>query len=110
VLFALTLLVRGFRLGSPDICGEDEADDAGVVWEMAENGHWLLPFFNHEMVSEKPPLFYWVAACVARLCGRVDEVSVRLPSVVMAAIAVVKVFLAGRHLVGASAALRASLI
>jgi 4-amino-4-deoxy-L-arabinose transferase-like glycosyltransferase len=40
----------------------------------------------------------------------VDEVSVRLPSAVMAAITVVTVFLAGRHIVGSSTALLASLI
>jgi 4-amino-4-deoxy-L-arabinose transferase-like glycosyltransferase len=110
VLFALALLVCGSRLSVPDICGDDEAADAGVVWEMAENGHWLLPFFNGEMVPEKPPLFYWISAGVAWFRGRVDEVSVRLPSVVMAAITVVMMFLAGRHLVGAPTALLGSLI
>ena len=109
-LFAASLLVCGSRLSVPDVCGDDEAADAGVVWEMAENGHWLLPFFNGEMVPEKPPLFFWIAAGVSRLRGRVDEVSVREPSAVMAAITVAAVFLAGRHLVGASTALLASLI
>jgi 4-amino-4-deoxy-L-arabinose transferase-like glycosyltransferase len=109
-LFVVTLLVCGFRLDLPDVCGDDEAYDAGVIWEMAENGHWLLPFFNGEMVPEKPPLFFWIASGMARLRARVDETTIRLPSVVMAAITVVTVFLAGRHLVGTPVAFLASLI
>jgi 4-amino-4-deoxy-L-arabinose transferase-like glycosyltransferase len=109
-LFAVTLLVCGFRLDLPDICGDDEAFDAGIVWEMAENGHWLFPSFNGESVPEKPPLFFWIAAGISRVRNRVDEISVRLPSVLMAAVTVVTVFLAGRCLVGAPVAFLASLI
>jgi len=109
-LFIVTLLVSCFRLDLPDICGDDEAYDAGVVWEMAENGHWLLPFFNDERAPEKPLLFHWMAAGVGRLRGGVDETTVRLPSALMAAITVLTVFLAGRHLVGGFEAFLASLI
>ncbi len=95
-LFVIAALVCGLQLQQPDIYGDDEAADAGVVWEMAEHGHWLLPFFNGEMVPEKPPLFFWVAAGFAKLRGEVDEVTVRAPSVAMATATVVTVFLAGR--------------
>ncbi|MBI1814960.1 MAG: glycosyltransferase family 39 protein [Deltaproteobacteria bacterium] len=108
-LFIVAASAYGFRLGLPDIYGDDEALDAGVVWEMAENDHWLLPFFNDEMVPEKPPLFFWLAAGVARI-GGVSETTVRLPSVVAAALTVMTVFLAGRRLVGAGPAFLAALI
>jgi predicted membrane-bound mannosyltransferase len=109
-LCVLTISVCGFRLDLPDIYGDDEALDAGVVWKMAENGHWLLPSFNGENVPSKPPLFFWIASGIARLRGGVDETTVRLPSVVMAAVTVVTLFLARRHLVSPSVAFLASLI
>jgi 4-amino-4-deoxy-L-arabinose transferase-like glycosyltransferase len=109
-LSVLTLLVCGFRLDLPDVCGDDEAFDAAVVWDMAENGHWLLPSFNGHTVPEKPPLFFWMASGMARLRGVLDETTLRLPSVLMAVITVVTAFLAGHHLVATPVALLASLV
>lgn len=109
-LFLVALFYYGRHLSLPDIYGDDEALDAGVVREMAEGGHWLFPFFNGAMVPEKPPLFFWLAGGVSLARGRVDEVSVRLPSVVLAAITVLMVFLAGRRQVGDGPALLAAIM
>jgi 4-amino-4-deoxy-L-arabinose transferase-like glycosyltransferase len=45
---------------------------------------YLVPNFNDVPRLRKPPLPYWMAAGVARLTGRLDEWSARLPSALSA--------------------------
>ena len=82
-LLALALYLPAIGVG--DFVGDDEALDAGVVWEMRRSGDWLFPEFNGEYLPPKPPLFYWAAAAVSKVHGRVDEWSVRAPSAFAAA-------------------------
>lgn len=88
VAAALALIALGIYLpgiGVGDFVGDDEALDAGVVWEMRHSGDWLFAEFNGEYLPPKPPLFYWAAATASVLHGRVDEWSLRIPSAVAAA-------------------------
>jgi 4-amino-4-deoxy-L-arabinose transferase-like glycosyltransferase len=48
--------------------------------EMLQTGDWILPRFNGEIRLQKTPLCYWLVASVAKLTGKVDEFSSRLPS------------------------------
>jgi 4-amino-4-deoxy-L-arabinose transferase-like glycosyltransferase len=82
-LFALVLYLPGIGVG--DFVGDDEALDAGVVWEMRQTGDWFFPEFNGEYLPPKPPLFYWAAAAVSKMRGRVDESSLRVPSAIAGA-------------------------
>jgi 4-amino-4-deoxy-L-arabinose transferase-like glycosyltransferase len=91
-LFALVLYLPGIGVG--DFVGDDEALDAGVVWEMRQTGDWLFPEFNGEYLPPKPPLFYWAAAAVSKVRGRVDEASLRMPSA-LAGAATVGITVAG---------------
>ncbi len=52
--------------------------------EMLQTGDWVLPRFNGEIRLQKTPLCYWLVASVAKLTGKVDEFSTRLPSVCFA--------------------------
>jgi 4-amino-4-deoxy-L-arabinose transferase-like glycosyltransferase len=52
--------------------------------EMVQTGDWILPRFNGEIRLQKTPLCYWLVASVAKLTGKVDEFSTRLPSVCFA--------------------------
>ena len=52
--------------------------------EMLQTGDWILPRFNGEIRLQKTPLCYWLVASVAKVTGRVDEFSTRLPSVCFA--------------------------
>jgi 4-amino-4-deoxy-L-arabinose transferase-like glycosyltransferase len=83
VIGALALYLPG--IGAGDFVGDDEALDAGVVWEMARSGDWLFPEFNGEYLPPKPPLFYWVARLSSLATGGVDEWSQRAPSALAAA-------------------------
>lgn len=96
----VSLLLTLPGLGAADFLGDDEALDAGVVWEMAEHGHWVFPEFNGEVLPPKPPLFYWLAGIASRFHGQVDEWSVRLPSALLAAATVTLTVVCGASLVG----------
>jgi 4-amino-4-deoxy-L-arabinose transferase-like glycosyltransferase len=91
-LFALMLYLPAIGVG--DYGDDDEALDAGVVWEMIRTGDWLFPEFNGEYLPPKPPLFYWAAAATSKMLGRVDEASLRVPSA-LAGAATVGITVAG---------------
>ena len=95
---ALGLYLPG--LGSSDFVGDDEARDAGVVWQMVRGGDWLFPEFNAEYLPPKPPLFYWEAAIVSKIRGRVDEWSLRLPSAIAGSVLVAMTVGCGARLIG----------
>lgn len=45
----------------------DEAYTFGLVYSLLTGGDWIVPTLAHEPFVEKPPLFYWSAALIARL-------------------------------------------
>ncbi len=49
----------------------DEASIFGVVYSMIRDGTWLMPNIAGTPAYEYPPLFYWLAAAVAKLLSPV---------------------------------------
>jgi len=45
----------------------DEAYTFGLVYSLLNSGDWIVPMLAQEPFMEKPPLFYWSAALVAKL-------------------------------------------
>ena len=56
--------------------------------EMLQSGDWVMPTFNGERRLQKTPLSYWLVAGLAKITGRVDEFTTRLPSVVFGVLSV----------------------
>jgi 4-amino-4-deoxy-L-arabinose transferase-like glycosyltransferase len=52
--------------------------------EMLDGGSWIMPTFNGQPRLQKTPLSYWLVASVAKVTGKVDEFTDRLPSAVFA--------------------------
>lgn len=52
--------------------------------EMLDSGDWIVPTCNGEVRLQKTPLSYWLVAGIAKISGRVDETSARLPSAIFA--------------------------
>ena len=50
---------------------------------MIQTGEWLVPRSGGEVYNRKPPLINWVSAAAIKLTGRMDEWTVRMPSVLM---------------------------
>src|SRR5215207_7499219 len=69
------------RLGERDLWGSHEARAAQNARRMLDDGDWALPrLFDGATELQKPPMYYWCAAAIGRVCGGVGAVAVRLPS------------------------------
>ncbi|MFT4033038.1 MAG: glycosyltransferase family 39 protein [Siphonobacter sp.] len=71
-----------FSLGTNELMlySLDEAKNAECAREMYERKDWIIPTFNNELRTDKPPLHYWVMMCSYGLLG-VNEFSARLGSI-----------------------------
>jgi 4-amino-4-deoxy-L-arabinose transferase-like glycosyltransferase len=83
VLVAAALLVF-VRLGATDLWPPDEPRYALVAEEMRTMEHGasglVLLHLHGAPYTQKPPLFYWLAAAAGAPLGRVTEIAARLPS------------------------------
>lgn len=86
-----------------------EPREALVVREIVDRGDWILPRRNGIELPAKPPLFHWLGAITARVTGRADEQTIRLPSALLSGASALAVFATGTTLWGPTAALVASL-
>lgn len=68
-----------------------EPREALVVQEMVRGEGLVLPLRKGEL-PRKPPFFHWLAAGISAAAGRVDEVTVRLPSALASVVAAVFIF------------------
>ena len=68
-IFALTMFLFFYRLGSPTLFDLDEAVYAESAREMAETGNWITPQYNYSNFYEKPVLFYWLMSSAFKLFG-----------------------------------------
>jgi len=109
-LVALTVVLAALPIGS-DVYEGGEAREGLVVREMLRTGDWILPLWNGSVVPSKPPLFHWLAAASAALTGAgVTEHTLRAPSIVLAGLVVLLVFLAGRAWGGEQVGCMAALV
>ena len=65
----LCLAVMVFGISNHDLWTPDEPREAEIAREMSAGGSWLVPHLAGESFIEKPPLYYWVSACMMRLFG-----------------------------------------
>ncbi len=56
--------------------------------EMLQSGDWIMPTYNGEPRLQKTPLSYWLVAGLAKITGKVDEFTTRLPSAVFGILSV----------------------
>lgn len=89
-----------------------EPREALVVRNMVEDGDWLLPkraSANGWTIASKPPFFHWLGAAASKIAGATTEWTVRLPSLLLATIAVLLVGVVARETFGPTAAMAAML-
>src|SRR5437868_4377000 len=58
--------VQGSSLSRTPFLSKGEPREAIVVQDLLRHGNWILPRRNAVQLPKKPPLFYWLAALVAR--------------------------------------------
>ena len=84
VLMAAAAVLFLTRLGARDLWAPDEPRYAAIAEELRSFEHGpsglVLLHLNGEPYTQKPPLWYWLAAAFGAPAGRVTEAAARLPS------------------------------
>jgi len=110
VLAALLLFFAG--LGRTGFWAPDEPRYGAVAEELRSFVHGarglVLLHLNGDVYTQKPPLFYWLAAAFGAPGGRVTETAARLPSALAGLGTVALAFAAGRSLFRARTGLLAA--
>ena len=95
-------------LGAIDFWAPDEPRYGQVAEEFRamEQGPrgLVLPHLGGEPYTQKPPLYYWLAAAAGSVSGKVTEVAARLPSALAGIATVLVTYALGRRLFSAPAA------
>jgi 4-amino-4-deoxy-L-arabinose transferase-like glycosyltransferase len=107
---ALACVLFGWGLGSLPFYTKGEPREGLVVWDMVHAGNWVLPLRNGTEIPSKPPLFHWLGALGSLTAGRVDELTIRLPSMVLAVLGVALTYFAGARAWGRSTGCMAALV
>lgn len=99
-LFVLLAFVLLFRLGATPIYILDEAKNAQCAREMMESNNWIVPTFNGELRTDKPPLHYFFMMAAYKVFGT-TEFAARFFSVIMGLLTVLFTFLYTKRLYNA---------
>lgn len=91
IVFLLSLLIYGANFWGTSIYILDEAKNAGCAMEMKQRGDWIVPTFNGELRTDKPPLHYFFMAATYSIVG-VNPFSARIFSVVAGIMLVLLVY------------------
>lgn len=108
ILALLAALVYGANFWGTSVYILDEAKNAGCAMEMWQEENWVVPYFNRELRTDKPPLHYYFMLTAFEIFG-VSPFSARLFSVLVGIALVVVVFSFVRKLVDETAAWWAAL-
>lgn len=88
------------NLGGAQLWDEDEPIFAGAAREMLDRGDWVVPYFNGQMLPDKPALMYWVMIAGYRAFG-VGEFAARFGSAAFGLASVLLTWQLGRRLFSA---------
>jgi 4-amino-4-deoxy-L-arabinose transferase-like glycosyltransferase len=103
-------VVYALPVGRRPLLNQDEARFALLARESVEFHHWLLPRVRGVIYLNKPPLYFWTVAVIAKPFGVVNEATAPLASVLAAGAALLAVIALGRRLWDGSVGLAAALV
>lgn len=112
MLGLLCLIWLGTGLVGHDPWKPDEAYSFGLIYSMLQSGDWLVPTLAGEPFMDKPPLFYWTAAALAKLFSPLLSLhdGARLASGFYTTLTLLFIGLAGRKLYGENRGWAAAII
>ncbi|HXJ37127.1 MAG TPA: glycosyltransferase family 39 protein [Candidatus Eisenbacteria bacterium] len=108
--FALSIVVYATVASSLPFYDKGEPREALVVQGALRGDDIVLPRPDAQHLPSKPPLFHWLAAVAIAFAGRANEFAVRLPSVVLGALAVALTTLVAAHAYGVAAGCIAAVV
>jgi len=112
LLVVLSAGLALYRTGDRDLFTAHEGRAARVArhmlesdtWPSGKPSPWLVPQFScdalPDLAYQKPPLYYWAVAGASAVCGKVTNLTVRLPSAVSLVVLVVVILVFGVGRVG----------
>ncbi len=109
ILLILSAVSYGSNFWDYPIYILDEAKNAACAMEMEQRGDWIVPTFNGELRTDKPPLHYYFMMAAYKIFG-VNPFSARLFSVVMGILTVLILYLFVKRIVDEPTAFYSSLI
>lgn len=109
-VLALGIVLFTHHLSHRDFWSPDEPRYAGIARSITESGDWLVLRENGRPYTQKPPLYFWILAGVARLGSGVNEFTSRIPSSLFALATIALTFAWGRQQFGARVGLFSGLI
>ena len=108
-IFLISYFIFSSNIGGISIYSLDEAKNASCAREMMERGDYIVPTFNYELRTDKPPMHYYFMIIAYKLFG-VSEFSARFFSSVFGALTVLITFLFSRRFFGEKVAFYSSLV
>lgn len=108
ILIALGSLLFLSNLGGYPLYTKGEPREAVTVFDMVHGGGIILPMRAGVEIPSKPLLMHWMAAALSFALGGVSELSVRLPSALLAIAGMVICYLYVRRLFDEKIALLAA--
>ncbi len=109
LVLALSVAVMFANIGGLDVYALDEAKNAEAAREMFESGNYVVPYYNYELRTDKPPLHYYFMATGYKIFG-VNAFGARFFSSVAGVMTVLLVFLFAFKHFGQRAALLSALV
>jgi 4-amino-4-deoxy-L-arabinose transferase-like glycosyltransferase len=103
-------VVFALPVGRRPLANQDEARFGLLAREAVEHHHWLLPRVRGVIYLNKPPLFFWSVAVLAKPFGVVNDATAPLASVLAALAALLAVVALGYRLWDWSVGLVAALV
>src|SRR5690242_15883347 len=111
--FVLLIILSGIvyfsNLGGNSIYILDEAKNAGCAMEMKDRGDWVVPTFNDQLRTDKPPLHYFFMIASYSIFG-VTPFAARFFSAIAGILLILLVYKNVKHLLNESAAFYTALI
>jgi 4-amino-4-deoxy-L-arabinose transferase-like glycosyltransferase len=98
VVIALACILFVHGLGAISLWDPDEPRQAIMAREMMERSDYVHPYLNGQPYLEKPPLYPWLIVVTAKITGKLDEFSSRLPSALAATFLLLITYFLGRRL------------
>ncbi len=98
-----------FHLGATPIYILDEAKNAQCAREMMERNDWIIPTFNGELRTDKPPLHYFFMILAYKMFG-VNEFAARFFSAILGLMTVLITYIYTTRLFNAFVAFCASMV
>jgi 4-amino-4-deoxy-L-arabinose transferase-like glycosyltransferase len=97
VIIIVSFVLISANIGGLYIYALDEAKNSTCAREMMEQGDWIVPTFNYELRTDKPPLHYYFMIGAYSIFG-VNAFSARIFSVIMGVLTIISIwFLAARY-------------